>query len=242
MNKADKFFTMTAVALAFLAATGKAIAAAGTVDIYVNPTTWAFSHVGLPGDPCSYGNGTVNFANIQATGTIRGSSVTRYYFVGSFDVVNIRSATTCSPPLQTLSGCNNMFYIQGTAAFPCSNGYNGTGNGTTGEITDATVFSNGDLYFFGPFSSAGGWPYSSNLSCYRFAEGWSGVNGFFCNGQVTQFTGDPADYSLVVSGFFTWVSGPLYSGGPIQTLNTPSGTARWHDYYKAFQDGWWTQP
>jgi len=55
---------------------------------------------------------------MQATGTIRGQTVTWYYFIGSFDVVNIRSASTCSPPLQTLSGCNNIFFIQGTAAFP----------------------------------------------------------------------------------------------------------------------------
>ena len=164
----------------------------------------------------------------------------RLWSVGNFDVVNIRNKNDCSI-ITTLSPCNNIFYIQGTTAYACSNGYNGTGNGTGGTISYAAKANNGDLYIGGSFSSAGGWTYSSHFSCFRFNEGWSGVNGVFANGDVTNFSWDQ-NYNLVVSGTFSWVSGPLSSGGSIQTLNTPSGTARWHDYYKTFPNGWWTQP
>jgi hypothetical protein len=233
-----RLINISAAALAFLACAGNTLAV-GTLEVKVDPTTWAFVGYCLPP------TGTPNVENLQVMGTNQyGQTITRYYFAGDFDVVNIRNANDCSI-ITSLSPCHNMFYLQGTTANKCSNGYNGTGDGTGGIVSFAKAANNGDLYIGGSFSSAGGWAYSSCFSCFRFNEGWSGVNGIFANGQVRGMSWDTSpgtQYTLIVSGDFSWVSGPLYSGGPIQTLNTPFGTARWHDYYKTLPQGWWTQP
>jgi len=205
---------------------------AQTVDVYVNPTTWAYDHY--------EGSGNINedLSPYSVTALVYGTYITRKYYCGDFDVVVIRNKDTRAV-IQTLSSCNNIFYTQGTTAYKLSNGYNGSGNGISGgEIYTWVSFSNGDLYIGGAFTSAGGYSHTQYFSCYRFQEGWSGVNDVEVNGVVESFSW--SGYKLRVDGAFDTVYGPLTSGGAKSSITGLFGTAYWNDAFKTFPNSWWT--
>jgi hypothetical protein len=203
---------------------------AQTVDVYVNPTTWAYDSQG--------GTGTfdTSLSPYSVTALVYGSYITRKYYCGEFDVVVIRNKDTLAV-IQTLSSCNNVFYTQGTTAYKLSNGYNGSGI-SGGVINTWASFSNGDLYIGGSFTVAGGYSHTQYFSCYRFQEGWSGVNEVEVNGEVWQFSWP--GYKLKVDGDFDTVYGPLTSGGTKSSITGLSNVAYWKDAFKTFPNCWWT--
>lgn len=224
-NSMKRILSSLALASFFFASVA---ARAQTVTIYVDPTTWAY-------DPASLDDvAQLNVANCQAS---RYPYTTRYYFAGYFDALVVRSKYSPYSQLQLLA-CNNIFYLSGTSAYACSTGFNGSGNGVNEEIYVARVSSCGDLYIGGEFGSAGGYSYTSYFSCYRFVEGWNGVNGVFAN--------EPVESLSWVSGYklevwtSDYVHGPLSQGGAGSWPDTGDGVAYWHDWYQTFPNGWWT--
>lgn len=210
------------------------LAKAQTLDIYVNSTTWAYDRHSISG------SGEANVVNYAVTGTVPpyNTSETRYYFAGLFDVVVIRNKDT-DAAITTLSSCYSICYIKGTSVYKLTTGYNGSGNGVDGTIAKAAYASNGDLYIGGDFDLAGGYSHASNFSCYRFNEGWSGVNEVELNGPVTGFSW--SSYKLIVTGSFTAAYGPTTSGGSgYSSLTSLPGSVAWNDFYKTFPNGWWT--
>ncbi|HEX7861105.1 MAG TPA: hypothetical protein VF773_12300 [Verrucomicrobiae bacterium] len=206
---------------------------AQTLDIYVNATTWAYDRHSVSGS-----SGAANVVNYAVTGTVPpyNTSETRYYYAGRFDVVVIRNKDT-EAQITSLSSCNNICYIRGTSVYTLSNGFNGSGNGVNGTVATAAYTSNGDLYIGGSFSVAGGYSHTQYFSCYRFNEGWSGVNGIELNNTVTQFSW--VNYKLKVDGTFTTAYGPITQGGAHTSLSA-SSTVYWNDYYKTLPNGWWS--
>jgi hypothetical protein len=206
---------------------------ANTLEIYVNPTTWAYSSsdVGGGGPPA-----VENFS-------VTSGSETRYYFAGNFDVVNVRNMNfngSLYPILQTISPCNNICYISGTNVYALTVGFNGSGNGVSGPILVAAKFSNGDLYIGGSFTLAGGNSHANRFSCYRFSSGWSGVNEIeVTGGNVTGFSF--VNYKLKVEGTFNEVHGPTTSGGSVYSgLTGLPSVAYWNEWHQTFPNSYWT--
>src|SRR6266496_699033 len=96
--------SISAAALAFLAVADNAHAV--TLIVYVNPTTWAIDCTSFGGDA-----NWPNFCDKQASHQDQyGNWHYRYYTGGSFDTVVIERSDNHAT-LQTLSPCNNLFYI-----------------------------------------------------------------------------------------------------------------------------------
>jgi hypothetical protein len=222
------------IALAFITLVMAISAQATTLIVYVNTNTW---------DVTSYGgDGTYNVDAYQATYyDYYNNPHYRYFIAGLFDTVVIESNVSPYPTLQTLTSCNNIFYIDRSAqtAYYCSNGYNGSGNGVNGEVKCAAGFQTGDLYVGGSFSSAGGYSSTSYFSCYRWSDGWSGVNGVRTDGAVSGFSYN--NYRLVVAGSFSYVYGPTSSGGGYTSLWSPN-SAYWNEWHYAFPSDYWSAP
>lgn len=141
--------------------------------------------------------------------------------------------------LQTLTSCYNVFYTSGTTAYKLSNNYNGSGNGLTGEVFALAAAYNGDLYIGGDFGLAGGYNHTSNFSCYRFHNGWSGVNEVEVNGPVWTLTW--SSYKLQLWGDFDQVNGPITSGGSVyNSINNLPGEAYWNNFWTDFPNAYGT--
>jgi len=228
----NRLISISAAALAFLAVAGNTLAS--TLDVWVDPTTWQIISTSFP----------VNGQDAQASHTDQGGLVHyRYYTFGSFAAVNIWNNNSPGQLLESLDGCNNIFYIDRSVplAYLCNTGYNGTGNGTSGEVQYGTSLSNGDFVIGGLFS-AGGYPYTSYFSCYQWDTGWSGVNGIMlAGGRGPDQWGFNGVYQLHVITGPTTVWGPTTSGGPIQTITVQANqSAYWNEYHYSFAAGWWT--
>ena len=233
MKKESKMRGVLVAGLTVLAIAGRGVAA--TLDVDVDPTTWEIVGTSYP----------VNGQDQQASHTdSRGNVLYRYYTYGAFAAVNIWNVNDHSAPLESLDGCNNIFYIDRAAhwGYLCNTGYNGTGNGTSGSIDVAKAFSNGDLYIGGSFPSAGGWGNSANFSCFRWTEGWSGVNGISASDAVTGMSFNGVyQLQVYVSGPNPCVRGPLSSGGGPGELCPPFGTPPlWNEWHLDFPSGYWS--
>jgi len=235
----NSLISITAAALGFLAAAGSA--SSGTLDVYVDPTTWAISS---PPNPAA--GDAVDGYDIQASHQDQyGVWHYRYYTFGRFGAVNIWNNNNKTQLLWSSGsgGCNNIFYIDRSVAtaYVCSTGYNGTGNGTSGEVQYGSSLSNGDFLIGGQFASAGGYEYTSSFSCYQWDNGWSGVNGIMlAGGRGPDGWGFNGVYQLHVITGPTTVWGPTTSGGPRQTIGVPLGSsAYWNEYHYSFAAGWW---
>jgi hypothetical protein len=228
-----KIIQIAVLAVAIAAATG---AQAKTIVVTVNPSTWAITDI-YPVTGWHRGTRDQQVTHID----VYWNQYHLYFTYGRFDTVVFESDVDNSE-LQVLS-CKNIFYIDRSAqtAYACSAGYNGTGNGTDGEILVMKSFKNGDVYIGGEFTSAGGHSDSSYFSCYRWGAGWSGVDGVYVNGRVThmEFAGtSPNPYRLVIWGNFDEVYGPVTSGGSHTSLPV-FGQAYWNDWWREFGDSFW---
>ncbi len=233
MNIAKLIGTLRAALLLVALAIGLSTSQAVTLEIYVNPSTWAVSSAdaGGGGPPPVY-----NYS-------VSSGGATRYYFAGMFDVVNVRNENWNGfsfPIIQTISPCNNICYISGTTLYALTVGFNGSGNGVSGPIAVARAFSNGDLYIGGSFTQAGGYNHANRFSCYRFSAGWSGVNEIeVVGGNVSNFSF--VGYKLKVEGNFTEVHGPTTSGGRIYgSIPISDGDAYWNEWNQTFPNSYWT--
>jgi|SRR5436190_3802222 len=235
MKKSFGIVGRTVSALLFLA--GAANGHALNIEFFVDPNTWEFK--GWQGDS---DGAVVNFADHQASHQDQyGVWHYRYFAGGHFDNVVIETPPPNPRFLLNLPGCNNIFYIDRLAqtAYECAKGYNGTGNGTGGEVQFATGLSNGDFVIGGQFGSAGGYEYTSFFSCYQWDSGWSGANGIMLAGNrgPDQWALNTVYQLHVISGPTT-VWGPTTSGGPIQTISVPDGYAAfWNEFHYPFADG-----
>src|SRR6476646_11785349 len=138
MKELARLIAISAAVLAFLACIRST--SAETLDIWVNPTTWAFDHVNCPSQGDCHDDpedgAWTNVVSDAVTGYDSGGEPeTRYYFAGGWTAVNIWNAGNPSQLLQTLS-CNNIFYIKGTQAYALTANENGgdSYNGTSGEV------------------------------------------------------------------------------------------------------------
>lgn len=164
----NKLLTISAAALAFLAVAGSTLAA--TLDVYVDPSTWAIAQ------PPSGINAWANDCDTVATHYDQyGNPHYRYYAYGSFNAVNIWNNNNQTQLLWSsgTGGCNNIFYIDRSAgtAYVCSAGYDGSGNGVNGEIRVAAALQNGDFCMGGDFTVAGNYDGTSYFSCYQWSSG-----------------------------------------------------------------------
>src|SRR6266699_3341521 len=181
MKKQGRFIGISVATLALLAvASNINRARAATLDIWVDPTTWAFVHVdnSVPGDPHDdpEDGSWTNVVSFQVTGINgQGRQDTRYYFAGGFTGLNVWNNNVPTQLLQSLA-CNNIFYTHGTTAYALD--VNGGGfNGTDGEVIGLHALNNGDLILTGNFNYGGNLDHTQHFTCYKFADGWLGDQG-----------------------------------------------------------------
>jgi hypothetical protein len=206
----------------------------GYISIYVNPVTYEIEVTSL--DTLTERQRGIDVEIMHYD--YYNNPVYRYFTYGLFTGVYVFEKDGNNSTLVQTLACNNIFYINRSTktAYALTSGYNGTGDGTSGEIRTIADFANGDLYIGGHFTTAGGYSNTAYFSCYKLSGGWYGVSGVKTDGAVTgmRFVG----YDLEISGNFNTVYGPAYSGGPHTSLSR-NAVAYWVDWNEAFADCYW---
>jgi hypothetical protein len=236
-----KFITLTIAMLALFGVAAKS--EARTIIVRVNPSTWAIVEIFKETDGVDF----LSWWNFQDKQVSRqdqyGNWSYRYYTGGFFDHVVIERSDNGA--VLAAFDANNLFYIDRSvpSGYVCATGYNGSGNGTSGEIKTAAALSNGDLVIGGLFSVAGGYGNTTYFSCYRWTEGWSGVNNIFASEAITQPFSFNGSYQLIIQFNHggQYVYGPLSSGGSsgYKYVNGNSQVFG-NTYYQSFPNFWFS--
>ncbi len=148
-------------------------------------------------------------------------------------------ATTSKPRIKISSASGTIGTIPLVNSARSTSGTKTTQPSSCGRLVLAAATTIG-----GRFPTAGGWQYSSYLSCFRWTEGWSGVNGVFASDQITTAFSWNGTYQLLISvnGNTPYVYGPTSQGGAsgyvyANGLNPIKGN-EWHNSFPNF---WFSQ-